>query len=98
MVGGLLRVELHVPAATSLKAKRGVVKALIAALRNALNVSVVEVDHQDLWQRCTLGIAIAAGSETGVRRIAQDVEKIVNREPRAEVIAFDLDVVVGEFS
>ncbi len=96
MVGGLLRVELHVPAATSLKAKRGVVKALIAALRNALNVSVAEVDHQDLWQRCTLGIAIAAGSETGVRRIAQDVEKIVNREPRAEVIAFDLDIVVGE--
>ena len=96
MVAGLLRIELHLPAATSLKAKRGVVKSLIAALRNALNVSVAEVDHQDLWQRCTLGIAMAAGSETGVRRIAQDIEKIVNREPRAEVIAFDLDIVVGE--
>jgi uncharacterized protein YlxP (DUF503 family) len=61
-------------------------------------VSVAEVDHQDLWQRCTLGVAMVAGSETGVRRVAQDVEKIVYREPRVEVIAFDLDVMVGEFT
>jgi hypothetical protein len=33
-----------------------------------------------------------------VRRVAQDIEKIVYREPRVEVIAIDLDVVVGEFT
>lgn len=98
MIAGLMEVELHVPAATSLKTKRGVVRALIAALRNGLNVSVVEIEHQDLWQRCTLGVAVAAGSETGVRQVAQSVEKIVYREPRVELIRFDLDVVVGEFS
>jgi len=98
MVGGLARLEFHIPAATSLKAKRSVVKALVAALRNALNVSVAEVDHQDLWQRCTLGVAIVAGSETGVRRVFQDVEKIVYREPRVEVLDLDLDVVAGEFT
>ncbi len=38
---------------------------------------MAEVDHQDLWQRCTLGIAIAAPSETGVRApdFIQSVER-----------------------
>jgi uncharacterized protein YlxP (DUF503 family) len=87
---------LHIPAATSLKGKRAVVKALVAALRNSLNVSVAEVDHQDLWQRCTLGVAIAAGSEGGARQVAQHVEKIVYREPRVELIRFEVEVTETE--
>jgi uncharacterized protein len=73
-----------------------VVKGLIAALRNSLNVSVAEVDHQDLWQRCTLGLAVAAGSEGGARQVAQSVEKIVAREPRVELIRFDVEVTGTE--
>jgi uncharacterized protein len=73
-----------------------VVKGLIAALRNSLNVSVAEVDHQDLWQRCTLGLAVAAGSEGGARQVAQSVEKIVARETRVELIRFDVEVTGTE--
>jgi uncharacterized protein len=96
VVGALVRVELYVPAASSLKGKRGVVKGLIARLRRELNCSVVEVDHQDLWQRATLGIAIAAGSETGARKVAQQTEKIVHREPRVELVSIDIQIVATE--
>ena len=91
-----MEVELHIPAATSLKAKRSVVKSLIAALQNDLKVSVAEVGHQDLWQRCRLGVAVAAGSETGARKVAQSVEKIVWREPRVEIVSFHVEVVAPE--
>ena len=97
MYAALIEVELHVPASTSLKAKRGVVKSLVARLRQDLNCSVAEVDHQDLWQRATLGVAVAGGSETGVRKVAQQVEQIVSREPRVEIIRIDVDVVVPEY-
>jgi uncharacterized protein len=93
MIAALVELELHVPAANSLKSKRGVVKSLASSLRKDLNVSVAEIDHHDLWQRATLGIAIAASSETGARKVAQHVEKLVAREPRVEVIGLDLDVV-----
>ena len=96
MIAALADVELHIPAVSSLKGKRAVVKALTAALRNSLNVSVAEIDHQDLWQRCTLGIAVAGASETGVRTVVQNVEKIVYREPRVELIRIDVDVVASE--
>jgi uncharacterized protein YlxP (DUF503 family) len=96
MFAALVTAELHIPAATSLKGKRSVVKALTMALRNSLNVSVAEVDHQDLWQRCTLGVAAAAGSEGGARQVAQSVEKILYREPRVELIRFDVEVAGTE--
>lgn len=96
MIAALVTVELHIPAATSLKGKRGVVKSLIARLRQDLNCSVVEVDHQDLWQRAELGVAIAAGSEIGARKVAQQVEQIVWREPRVEILRFDVELAATE--
>jgi uncharacterized protein len=96
MIAALVTLELHVPAATGLKAKRAVVKSVIADLRNGLNVSVAEIDHHDLWQRATLGIAIAAGSETGARKVAQQVEKIVYREPRVELTRMAVDIAATE--
>lgn len=96
MIAALVEIELHVPAAGSLKGKRGVVKALIASLRRELNVSVAEVGYQDLWQRCLLGVAIAAGSETGARTVAQNVEKIVYREPRVELLRISTEIVATE--
>lgn len=96
MFAALVTLELHVPASSSLKEKRGVIKSVAARLRNDLKVSVAEVDHQDLWQRATLGVAIAAGSDVGARKVAQQVEKIVSREPRVEMISVAVEVVVAE--
>jgi uncharacterized protein len=96
MIAALVTLDLHIAAATSLKGKRAVVKALIAALRRELNCSVVEVDHQDLWQRSVLGIAIAAGSEVGARKVAQQVEKIVHRDPRVELLTVHIEIVEPE--
>lgn len=96
MVAVLMTVELHVPASGSLKAKRAVVKSVTAKLRNDLKVSVAEVGYQDLWQRAILGVAIAAGSEVGARKVAQQVETLVSREHRLEIIDMTVEVVVPE--
>ncbi|MGH8909562.1 MAG: DUF503 domain-containing protein [Egibacteraceae bacterium] len=96
MFAALLVLDLHVPASGSLKAKRAVVKQVCARLRADLNVSVAEIGYQDLWQRCLLGMAIAAGSEVGARKVAQQVEKIVARDPRVEILSQHLELVVPE--
>lgn len=96
MIAALVEIELHIPGVGSLKGKRAVVKSLIGSLQRDLKVSVAEVGYQDLWQRCQLGVAIAAGSEVGARKVAQQVEKIVWREPRVEIVAIQIDVVASE--
>jgi uncharacterized protein len=96
MFAALLVLDLHVPATGSLKAKRAVIKQLCARLRADFNVSVAEIGYQDLWQRCLLGIAIAAGSQVGARKVAQQVEALVTRECRVEILSLHVEVVVPE--
>ena len=56
MVIGLLMLDLHFPGARSLKDKRQALRSLETKLRNRFNVSVAEVEHQDLWQRARLAV------------------------------------------
>jgi uncharacterized protein len=56
VVVGLLVLELHFPGARSLKDKRQALRSLEQKIRNRWNVSVAEVEHQDLWQRARLAV------------------------------------------
>jgi uncharacterized protein len=55
----LLEVHLHFPDVHSLKSKRKELSSLKAQLQHRFNASVAETDHQDLWQRSTLSVALA---------------------------------------
>ncbi|HVC18475.1 MAG TPA: DUF503 domain-containing protein [Vicinamibacterales bacterium] len=81
MVVGLLSIELHLPAARSLKEKRMVVQGVKGRLRK-FNVAVAEVDYQDLWQRAALGVVTVSHSRTQVdRELAAVVDEIERYEP-----------------
>ena len=67
MFVALQRFDLRIRESHSLKQKRHVVKALTAAIRQRFNVSVAEVDHQDLWQRATIAVAAVGGQEYHLR-------------------------------
>ena len=54
-------VELHLPDVGSLKGKRHALKGLKEKVRRRFEISVAEVDHQDVWQRATLGRACVSG-------------------------------------
>jgi uncharacterized protein len=54
---GLLRVEVHYPESGSLKTKRSTLKSVTDCLRKQFNVSVAEVEFQNLWQRSVLALA-----------------------------------------
>ncbi len=92
---GVARFELFIPASSSLKEKRQVVRSATANVRNKLNVAVAEVDHQDLWQRSALGISCVSESAGQCHKVLQDVEKIVARAiiGSAEIIDRTIDVV-----
>ena len=88
----LERLDLRIPACRSLKEKRHVVKTLTSALRSTFNVSVAEVDHQDLWQRAALDVAAVSGTEYQLRKVMHQVERFVERWAEVELIAADLSI------
>ncbi|OFW56993.1 MAG: hypothetical protein A2W01_04765 [Candidatus Solincola sediminis] len=86
MYVGALSVELYMPQCRTLKDKRQVVKSIIERTRSRFNVSVAEVDHQDLWQRSSLGIVSVSNSEYAVREMLTNVDRSIRSLGKAEVI------------
>jgi uncharacterized protein YlxP (DUF503 family) len=86
----LERFDLRIPGCGSLKEKRHVVKTLSNAIRSTFNVAVAEVDHHDLWQRTTIGVAAVSAEQYHARRILHEVEKLVERWAEVEVIDTEL--------
>jgi hypothetical protein len=90
MLVALERFDLRIPGCGSLKEKRHVVKTLIAGIRSRFNVSAAEVDHQELWQRTTIAVSVAAGEAYHARRVMHELERYVERQPSVEIIRSEL--------
>ena len=63
MIIAACTLTLHLPGVHSLKAKRRILKSLLARLRNEFNLAVAEVDYQDVWQ--TSAVALVAVGNNG---------------------------------
>jgi len=83
---GVGRLELRIPASGSLKAKRQVVKGITGGLRAKFNVAVAEVDHQELWQRASVGVTCISESGFHAQKMLKEVEKFVSLDGRVEII------------
>lgn len=71
---GVLTMELRIEHAHSLKEKRHVVRSLKDRLRNKFNVSVAEIDDQDLHNSAVLAAVTVSSSRDFAAKILQSVE------------------------
>jgi uncharacterized protein YlxP (DUF503 family) len=75
---GVLTLELRLDDSHSLKEKRHVVKSLKDRLRHKFNVSVAEIDFQDLWQRGLVAAVTVSSDRTNAEMVLQSVENEVS--------------------
>jgi uncharacterized protein YlxP (DUF503 family) len=80
-----LDVELHLPSAGSLKAKRAVLRPLLEGCRRRFGADAAEVEHQDLWQRAGVGIAVVAPSAAHAEDRMAAIERWLWSGPDYEV-------------
>jgi uncharacterized protein YlxP (DUF503 family) len=94
MVIGACTVELYLPGVDSLKAKRSVLKGLVARLHKEFNVSCAELDHHDLWQSAQLGVAVIANDSAHVQRVLDNVVRwIEHYRPDVSVVDHSVEVI-----
>jgi uncharacterized protein YlxP (DUF503 family) len=82
-------LELHLPDAASRKDRRAHLQRLRRVLVDDLGCSVAEVGGQESWQRVVLGIAVAAGSATGIERVLERIVPMAERDPAVVVIRLE---------
>lgn len=93
MVVGVLRLDLVLHAPLSLKEKRGLVKKLIARLRNRYPVSCAEYASQDLWQRAGLAVAMVALVEADIQKVFTRIEEDLQQDGLAELVDRDCEIL-----
>jgi uncharacterized protein len=74
----LLEIHLHFPDNGSLKGKRRELSSLKAQLQRRFGAAVAETDHQDLWQRSELSVALVGNGITDLSNRAAALERYVN--------------------
>jgi uncharacterized protein YlxP (DUF503 family) len=92
MVVGTLKLELFLPASNSLKAKRSVLNHVKERVRTRFNASVAEVEHQDLWQRAGLAVAVVGGAPGVLDNVLRDILAVVEREDRLQVLDYQIRI------
>jgi uncharacterized protein len=68
------RVSLEIPAAGSLKAKRQVLRRVSDRVKAKFNVSLAEVEDNDVWNRAVIAMAVV-GNER--RHVNEQMDKIL---------------------
>ena len=93
MIVGILRLDLMIRGAHSLKEKRRAVKGYKDRIRVRYNVSIAEVGDHDFYQRADLAV-VCVGTDVGY--VQGLLQKVVNQVPYVrdlELIDFDIEIL-----
>ena len=86
MVVGVMRWELALPGCASLKEKRMVIRSLKDRIHHRFKVSVAETDHQDVWTRAQLAVAVVSTDAGHAGEVLDQVDRMVEQNGRALVL------------
>ena len=91
---GVCKVRLRLPENLSLKGKRRVLKSITSRVRNKFNVSVAEVDDQNLWQLATLGICCVSNNKRYTNEVlSKIVDFIVDGRFDVEILDSEIEIL-----
>ena len=75
----------------SLKAKRKVVKSILARVKNNFNVAIAEVDYHDKWQRSVLGVPVVSTAQDHANSILSKVVNFVESMYLADLVDYQIE-------
>ena len=90
---GVCRIRVRLPENLSLKGKRRVLKSITSRVASKFNISVAEVDDQDLWQLATLGISCVSNDKRHANEILSRVVNFIT-DSRFEVEILDYEIEI----
>ena len=82
----LIRVTLRASWVHSLKEKRMIIKSLIERLKHKFNISVGEVDKQDIHKDLVIGISAVCGSSAQIDSTMENIINFIEQNTDAEII------------
>lgn len=88
---GICTLKLRLHGVQSLKEKRSILRKILDRVRKKYNVSIGEIDSQDIWQEAIITFAYVTNDVKMVERVMEKVERIVEQE--CEILEKDLEII-----
>jgi len=85
MIVGLCKIYLSAQWVNSLKEKRMIVKSIIDKVKNKFNVSIAEVEKQDMHKFIVIGFACVSNSSSHINSIIDNVVNFIEKNASAIV-------------
>jgi len=89
---GVCTIEMHIPESGSLKTKRHSLKSLKDRIRAKFNVSVAEVDDNDLWQKASLAVAAVSNDKSHLNQTLDHVLNLVRSVPEVSLLDYHIEI------
>jgi uncharacterized protein YlxP (DUF503 family) len=89
---GVCTIEIHIPGSGSLKEKRHSLHSLKDRIRNKFNVSVAEVDNNDLWQKASLAVAAVGNDKSYLNKTLDHVLNMVRGVPEINLLDYHIEL------
>jgi uncharacterized protein len=93
MIIGSCKVYLNAPFSHSLKEKRSVVKSIIDKVRHKFNVSIAEVEDQDIHQSIVIGFAVISNSSAHANSMVQSVVNYIEENTSANLLDTYIEII-----
>lgn len=90
---GILQMTLLIRGSHSLKEKRRVVRSIKDRLSHHYNISIAEVDSQDVQNQAVLGIAMIGSDSMYVRTGLNKILERLRAHPEAELVDHHLELL-----
>ncbi|MCR8745150.1 DUF503 domain-containing protein [Romboutsia lituseburensis] len=89
----ILKIKLRANWVHSLKEKRMIVKSIVKKLQNTFNISVSEVENQDIHQMITIGISGITLSSSQSDSIKEKIINFIEDNSEAIIIEIEEDII-----
>jgi len=93
MTIGVMVIDLFSKNSHSLKEKRHIILSLKEKLKKKFNISLIESDYQDLWQKIQITIVMASNTRILAEKVFNQIEEFIFTNYNVQIIEVNKEFI-----
>lgn len=93
MVVGIAELKFSVPWVHSLKEKRMVIRSILGKVSSKFNVSIAEVDAQDIHQTIVIGLSVVSNTDKIADTMLDEIIHFIEENTEAELLDITRELI-----
>ena len=93
MIIGVIKFLIFISSSSNLKEKRMILRSLKNKLRDNFNISVIELDDHDKWQRSTLALATIGSKKASVNSMLSNIINFLEDSKQFQLLDYEMEII-----